>query len=123
MGVSILRRARALSSLGRLITTNYEKVLTLVSDTFAYRSPHNNLFLRFAYPQVEYDTHLFTSPSKGQGKKIFGFLFSEKKVTQRFRFTKFESLKSKYSEVQPVDFIPSTYNLSKRALLHPKQLQ
>ena len=24
-----------------------------MSDKFAYRSPHNNLFLRFAYPQVK----------------------------------------------------------------------
>ena len=33
--------------------TNYESAYTLVSDTFAYRNPHKNAFLRFAYPRVK----------------------------------------------------------------------
>ena len=49
--IPIRRRARALSSSGRLITP--ESVYTLVSDTFAYQSPYNNSFLRFAYPRVK----------------------------------------------------------------------
>ena len=34
--------------------TNYEdSTPEWASDTFAYRSPHKNLFLRFAYPRVK----------------------------------------------------------------------
>ena len=58
---------------------------------------------------------IFTCPFKGLGKKILTSGFSEKEVTQRLRFTKFQSqsltiiqslrqsLKSKCIEVQPRD--------------------
>ena len=42
------------SDLVRLGPTNYEdSTPEWASDTFAYRSPNKNLFLRFAYPRVK----------------------------------------------------------------------
>ena len=64
----IQRRARALSTLGRLITINYGNINTLVSDKFAYRSPRNNLFLRFAYPQVKNGEKKKSAPREHWGE-------------------------------------------------------
>ena len=88
----IQRRARALSTLGRLITINYGNINTLVSDKFAYRSPQNNLFLRFAYPQVKNRFAYRTKRNQGVEDAAESCLRSMSRDQATFHLAKFFAL-------------------------------